>query len=117
LIIHVLKSETGEPHIFPVHDDPIVGRLGGQAVLLPPNDLELVIVEHADMRDCGSGPILVFALILLDESGDDLLKLKLVLVKLVELVLVFKGLDVEPHHLWQSLGFFLGDLVDSHHLE
>ena len=100
LIVHVFKSEAAQSLVLSVHYDSVISGLGGEAVFLSSDDLEFVIVQHADVSYGCRSPVLVFALVFLEESRDDVMETIFVCVMLVELILVFESLDVETHHFW-----------------
>ena len=68
LIVHVLEGKPTELQLLSVHYDTVIGRLRSQTIFLSPHNLELVIVQHADVGDCRRCPILILSLVLLDEG-------------------------------------------------
>ena len=115
LVLLVLDVFEGKPYdlaLASVDDDPFEERLGSDAVLHPPHNLELVVVDLADVGDGGGGPTLVLVLVLFDEGRHDISEMELVLVVQHHLVLGLYRLNVDLHHLRQLLRLLHRRLVE-----
>ena len=117
MVSYLLEGEAREHALAAVNDDSLVNGLRGEAVFHSTNDLELVLVDLADVSDGRVGEGRVFILVFFNEGVHHFAKLVLVVVEQVHLVLGLASKHVELHHSGQILSPFNHLFANAHELE
>ena len=99
MITDVFERESLHLHLAPVHDDALIQRPRSDAVLHSTHNLELVLVNGADVGygRCRKSRVLV--LIFFNEGLDNLREAESVFVRQMHLKVWLDRLNVHLHHL------------------
>lgn len=98
-VFFIFEGKALQPHLLSIHYYSFIEWFWSHAIFHSPHNLEFIIIDHAYVSNCCSGPGIIFILILFNKSTTNLGEVVFICVFEFHLMFLFDGVDVHSHHL------------------